>query len=240
MKKIINYFNGFEWTLILGMIFANFITGGLADPIGAICSITGVLCVVLVAKGKISNFAFGLVNVVLYVYLAYTWKLYGDVMLNAFYYLPIQFIGYFTWKKRMSAETGVVKAKTMTGGQLFMVAVGSIVAVGLYAQVLIKLGGNTPYLDSTSTVLSIIAQLLMLFMFAEQWLLWIVVNIVSVAMWLVPAMTGDAAAISMAIMWGAYLVNAMYGYYNWKKMAKEIETKEQEAAKMADACPYKI
>lgn len=240
MKKIINYFNGFEWTLILGMVFANFITGGLGDPIGAICSITGVLCVVLVAKGKISNFAFGLVNVALYVYLAYTWKLYGEVMLNALYYLPIQFIGYFTWKKKMSVETGTVKAKTMSGTQLVILAISSAVAVIAYAQVLIKLGGNTPYLDSTSTVLSVIAQLLMLMMFAEQWLLWIVVNVVSVAMWFVPAMTGDAAAISMTIMWAAYLINAIYGYYNWRKMAKEEENRKGVEAINAAECPYKI
>lgn len=237
MKKMFNYFNGFEWFLILSMIFANLITGGLSEPIGAICSITGVICVVLVAKGKISNYFFGFVNVALYIFIAYQARLYGEVMLNAIYYLPIQFIGYFTWKRKMSAETGTVKAKTMTKKQLFLTIILSAVGIFAYAQLLIVLGGNTPYLDSTSTVLSVIAQLLMLMMFAEQWLLWIIVNIVSVAMWMFPALKGDQAAISMVIMWSAYLINAIYGYINWIKMAK----KEKAIENLENlTCPYKI
>lgn len=221
MKKLLNYFTKSEWAIIIGLILVNIITGGFASLIGTICSITGVLCVVLVRKGKISNFAFGLINVITYIYLAYTWQLYGEVMLNGLYYLPIQFFGYFTWKKHMNNETKTVKAKKMTLKQLLVLAIVSIVGVVGYAQILIYLGGNTPYLDSTSTVLSVIAQALMLLMFAEQWLLWIIVNVVSVAMWTIPAMTGDAAAISMVIMWAAYLINAIYGYVEWKKMAKE-------------------
>lgn len=237
MKKVFNYFNGFEWFLILSMIFANLITGGLSEPIGAICSITGVICVVLVAKGKISNYFFGFVNVALYIFIAYQARLYGEVMLNAIYYLPIQFIGYFTWKRKMSTETGTVKAKTMTKKQLFLTIILSAIGIFAYAQLLIVLGGNTPYLDSTSTVLSVIAQLLMLMMFAEQWLLWIVVNIVSVAMWMFPALKGDQAAISMVIMWSAYLINAIYGYVNWIKMAKKEKAIENLESL---TCPYKI
>lgn len=217
MKKIINYFNGFEWTLIIGMLLANIITGGFAEPIGAICSITGVLCVVLVAKGKLSNFLFGFVNVTLYIFIAWGAKLYGEVMLNTLYYLPVNILGYWIWKRNMNGEE--VKAKLLTMKAKIFGSIGCVIAVFAYGCFLSSLGGNTPFLDSTSTVLSIIAQLLMLSMFAEQWILWIVVNIVSVAMWVIPASTGDAAAISMVIMWGAYLINAIYGYINWKKMA---------------------
>ena len=223
MKKLLNYFNGFEWGLLISMLVANLITGGFSEPIGAICSITGVLCVLLVAKGKLANFYFGIINVGLYVFIAYQASLYGEVMLNGLYYFPIQFIGLYTWKKRMSNETGSVKARTMSRGKLSLIALGCLAAIGVYSQVLLSIGGNTVYLDSTSTVLSIVAQLLMLSMFAEQWLLWIIVDVVSVGMWIIPAMTGDAMAISMTIMWSAYLINAVYGYYNWTKMAKEVQ-----------------
>ena len=219
MTKILNYFNKFELTLIIAMIFTNWITGGLSEPIGAICSITGVLAVVLIAKGKISNFAFGIINVSLYIYLSFTWKLYGDVMLGLLYTLPVQFIGFFTWKNRMG-KNGVVKAKTMNGKQIGLLLVGSVTLISLYAQFLVYLGGNSPYLDASSTILSIVAQVLMLLAFAEQWALWIIVNSISIIMWIIPASTGDSSAISMVVMWTAYLINAIYGYYNWRRMAK--------------------
>ena len=49
---------------------------------GIICSLTGVWCVVLTGKGKVSNFLFGIVNVILYAYISYQAKFYGEVMLN--------------------------------------------------------------------------------------------------------------------------------------------------------------
>lgn len=221
MKKILNYFNWFEWLLIIGIVLANYITGGLSEPIGAICAITGVLCVVLVAKGKISNFFFGVINVALYIFIAWNAKFYGEFMLNLAFYLPVQFIGYYKWKKKMNG--GVVEARTMNAKQLLTtLTLCAMVIIG-YAQILTALGGNSVYLDSTSTILSVVAQILMFMMFAEQWVLWIIVNIVSIGLWVGPAMTGDASAVTMVLMWSGYLINSVYGYWNWKRMAKDVQ-----------------
>ena len=54
--------------------------------------------------------------------------------------------------------------------------------------------------------------------YAEQWLLWIIVNVVSVVMWVL-LIGKDSSAITMVVMWVAYLFNSVYGYYNWKKLA---------------------
>ena len=50
---------------------------------GFVASISGMICVVLAAKGKISNYYFGIVNCIFYAYVAYGWQLYGEVMLKA-------------------------------------------------------------------------------------------------------------------------------------------------------------
>ena len=219
MKQIINYFTGFEWILLFGMILANYITGGLADPIGATCSITGVICVILIAKGKPINFFFGVINVILYIYICWQVPLYGDVMLNALYYLPINIFGYFIWKRNMN--NGVVKAKTLAPEKRFWVVMGSFAGIAVYGTMLNTMGGATPFLDATSTVLAIVAQFLLLNMFAEQWVLWIIINSISVLMWLIVTVTGDTTAISMVIMWTAYLINSLRGYFNWKAMVTE-------------------
>lgn len=61
--------------------------------IGLISSITGMLCVVLVAKGKISNYYFGIVQTLTYAYIAYGYGLYGEVMLNALFYFRYNLSG---------------------------------------------------------------------------------------------------------------------------------------------------
>ncbi|MCP1771804.1 nicotinamide riboside transporter PnuC [Neisseria perflava] len=62
--------------------------------LATIAAITGILCVVFVGKGKISNYFFGLISVSLYAYISYTYTLYGEMMLNLLVYVPVQFIGF--------------------------------------------------------------------------------------------------------------------------------------------------
>ncbi len=98
--KILNLYDYF---LIVGVIASNVIYSFLSkeiDPIGSIAGIAGVICVVLVAKGSIWNYLFGVVNVSLYAYISYKAAIYGDAGLNALYYLPMQFIGWWQWRKR--------------------------------------------------------------------------------------------------------------------------------------------
>jgi nicotinamide mononucleotide transporter len=64
----------YDWFLIVGVIVTNIVYSlltGTMDLIGSVAGITGVLCVVLVAKGSIWNYAFGLVNVSLYAWISY-------------------------------------------------------------------------------------------------------------------------------------------------------------------------
>ncbi len=139
-------------------------------------------------------------------------------MLNALYYLPINIFGYFIWKRNMNGSE--VKAKMMTNKARVAMVVCSGLCIAIYGTILNSIGGSTPYLDSTSTILSIVAQLLMLSMFAEQWILWQIINSVSILMWLPVSLSGDAMGTSMVIMWSAYLINSIYGYKQWKGKVK--------------------
>ena len=101
-----NVLNAYDWFLITGVIASNIIytlLSGNVDIIGSVAGIAGVLCVVLVAKGSIWNYLFGLVNVSMYAYISYKASIYGDAALNALYYVPMQFIGWWQWRKRGAA-----------------------------------------------------------------------------------------------------------------------------------------
>ena len=96
----------YDWFLILGVVASNIIysiLSGNIDIIGSVAGIAGVLCVVLVAKGSIWNYLFGIVNVSMYAYISYKAALYGDAALNALYYVPMQFIGWWQWRQRGAA-----------------------------------------------------------------------------------------------------------------------------------------
>jgi len=114
-----------------------------------------------------------------------------------------------------------VEIKFLTNnGRLFWGFI-SVIAVAMYAMWLEQLGDPLPGLDSASTVLSIIAMILMAWRYMEQWILWIVVDIVSVLMWIFVLMDKGTNDIAILVMWSAYLINAVYGFLMWIKMYKE-------------------
>lgn len=198
--------------------------------LGLISSISGMLCVVLVAKGKIANYYFGMVQTLTYAYIAYGYGLYGEVMLNALFYFPVQFIGIYMWNKNKTNH-GVkgedVKISNLTKtGWLYTVLSIVILTIG-YGFFLKYLGGNLVWTDSATNVLSIAAQILMLKRYTEQWLLWISVNVLSIFLWLGALISQGGNDFSMLVMWSAFLVNSIYGYVNWRKLSiKQV----QEAA----------
>lgn len=221
----------YDWFLIAGVIVSNIVYSvmtGTLDVIGSLAGITGVLCVVLVAKGSIWNYLFGLVNVSLYAYISYKASLYGDAGLNALYYLPMQFIGWWQWRRRGAAVSeaeadgkGVqVKARRFNWRQRAVLALSCTAAVVTMGFVLKEVGDPQPFKDSATTVLSIVAQALMALAFMEQWALWIITNVISVTMWAICVVRGEAHAGVMVIMWVFYLLNSVNGMRVWLKLSK--------------------
>ena len=231
-NKVLSFY---DWFLIVGVIVTNIIysilTGSL-DAVGSVASVAGVLCVVLVTKGSIWNYIFGVVNVSLYAWISYKADLYGDAALNAFYYFPMQFIGWWQWRKRGAAvsqaeagDKGVqVKARRFNWSQRAILAAGCAVAVILFGLLLQRLGDPQPFKDSTTTVLSIVAQALMALAFMEQWALWIITNVVSVVMWSICVARGEAHSGVMVIMWGFYLLNSLNGLRVWIRISASPST----------------
>jgi nicotinamide mononucleotide transporter len=92
--------------------------------------------------------------------------------------------------------------------------------VFFYGLFLKFLNGTLPFVDSVTTVFSIVATIMLTKRLTDQWFYWILVDIWSLVMWIFIFMR-DGNDITVLIMWLAFLVNAVYGYYNWKRMEKE-------------------
>lgn len=89
-----------------------------------------------------------------------------------------------------------------------------------YGVVLKVLNGTLPLVDSMSTVFSVFAQFLCIKRYMEQWVLWIIVDVVTVIMWTYAFIngTGDMATV---LMWSIYLINAIFMFIKWRKDTKE-------------------
>jgi nicotinamide mononucleotide transporter len=192
--------------------------------LGFISAITGILCVVLAAKGKRATFYFGIVNAITYAIVAFGYHLYGEAMLNALFYLPTQFIGLYLWSRHRKNAVEAVNGEDIFTRRLSLKQwlIGTpivLAATGGYILFLAQLNAAQIHLDGVAVVLSITAQVLMLMRFAEQWVLWIVVNVITIALWTVTLAQSGGNDYALLVMWIAYLVNSVYGYVNWRRLS---------------------
>ena len=209
------------WLLLFSIVNVFLYLKWDSGLIGLISAMSGMLCVVLVAKGKISNFVFGIVNTATYAYISYGYGLYGESMLNALFYLPTQFIGLWMWQRHRSVnkvrdEDIEIKRLSLKG---WAVVIASVV-VGAYAymHVLMALDAQQVRIDSVAVVMSVVAQILLTLRYAEQWVLWILVNLLSIVLWVVTLSQSGGSDYTMPVMWTAFLINSIYGWINWLKL----------------------
>ena len=101
--------------------------------IGIISAVSGITYVVCIGKGNISAYFFGMINCVLYSMISFEATLYGEVLLNAGYYLPMMFVGVFLWKKNINQVT-YEKGKTSLWTKYVMAGFGGTYGEGESAQ----------------------------------------------------------------------------------------------------------
>ena len=191
--------------------------------VGILSAVTGILYTVIAGKGKVSCYLFGIINTLLYGWISFQLRLYGEVMLNWGWYLPMMFAGFFCWKKKTDEQHIVRKTRLTPLGRL-TTALLSIAGIAVYAVILHLLNGRSPVLDSTTTVLSVMAMVLTVKRCIEQWVIWTIVNLISIIMWLKVYLESGNSAASL-LMWCIALANGIIFFITW---SRQLEHKQEE------------
>jgi nicotinamide mononucleotide transporter len=204
------------WPLALtttALLFCLF-TG--ADGLTTLTVVSGVGCVSLIAIGKRLGYLVGLVSSVTYAWIAWKNGLFGEVGLNLLFYLPTGVVGYFMWAQHDAG--GTVAMRRLTRSYQFWLVITALAATAMLGGILQNIPGqNSPFVDAATNVLSIIATLLMMWRFAEQWWLYVALNVLTVGLWLLRYFADGFAADSMIFLWLIYLVNSVFGLVVWRR-----------------------
>ena len=203
------------WVILASLVIIGLSIYWNDTLMGIISSTTGVICVICTGKGKLSAYLFGLVNCVLYAIISYQATYYGETMLNALYYVPMQFVGFRVWAKNMNQETGEVNKRHMKPLHRVLTVIGIAAGTVLYGILLERLGDAMPYVDSFTTVSSVVAMIVSIWMFSEQWWIWVAVDVFSVYMWWISFSQGQDNMATL-LMWVVYLGNAVIMLIKWE------------------------
>lgn len=181
--------------------------------ISAVC---GIVCIFFCAKASVSNFVFGLVNTIVYAVYLFYWRIWGTFALEMVVYLPFNILSWIIWSRHRDEDRKeLTKAKKLTPGQDCIVGAVVIAATVVYHYILVQIGGNVPWLDAATVAIGIIATGLEMLRFREQYVLWLITDVVAVVMFI---QHFDPVYLTKKSI---YLIMAVIGLMNWWKLQKK-------------------
>ncbi len=191
---------------------------GQHDWLGLFASWTGIVCVILVAEGRASNYLFGAVNSAIYLILALNKNFYGEV-LTTLYFFIMQPIGLYVWLSNRINDQGKVEESHFEAKKLTLIewmrylALSAVIWIGMgFAYQSIH--SARPFRDSITDATNGVGQLLMTRLYREQWIFWIATNVFSIYLWW-------DQSIQIQGMYWVYTLNSLVGWYQWTKALKK-------------------
>ncbi|EPF18499.1 Nicotinamide riboside transporter pnuC [Cedecea davisae] len=207
--------------------------------IEAVGTLAGLLCIWLASLEKIANYAFGLINVTLFAIIFFQIQLYASLLLQLFFFVA-NLYGWYAWSRQSSNNQALLQIRWLPLPKAIAWLVIIIAAIGLMTifidpvfafltkiavTAMQSIGLNVsqpelqpdayPFWDSSMMVLSIVAMILMTRKYVENWLLWTVINIISVVIF---ALQG-VYAMSLEYLLLTFI--ALNGSRMWIKSARQ-------------------
>ncbi len=207
----------FMLTMILFIIIQAYINND--NYIAVLSAICGITYTYIAGKGNPICYLFGVTGSVFYCILSYQNHLWGNLLLYAAYYLPMQILGFFRWNKNLkNGEKTIIKISLSKRDLCCLISILTIISFFVYLTLIFS-HDTHPILDSLTTVFSLGGMYLTVRRAIEQWIFWMGINLLSLSMWVSVALDG-AKVYSTIIMWAVYLILAIYFYNDWKKELK--------------------
>ncbi|MFV7760035.1 nicotinamide riboside transporter PnuC [Shewanella algae] len=207
--------------------------------IEAVGTVFGLLCIWFASQEKTINYLFGLVNVTLFAIIFYQIQLYGILLLQLFFFCA-NLYGWYAWTRPDQQTGDTLKVRWLSKQKLAFTAAVSVLGIGLmtvyidpvfalFAQVSVDtlnlFGAGLaqpvlepdafPFWDSVMTVLSVVAQILMTRKYVENWILWVLINVVSVGIY------AAQGVYALSIEYIILLFIAANGTRQWMRTAKD-------------------
>ncbi len=195
-------------------------------------TILTIWCVWLTSKAKILSWPVGIAGSLLYLFLFYQIQLYSDLM-EQIYFIVTSVIGWYMWmryKKEQEADHAtVIPAVNSIKENLIWIGV---IVLGTAVLTYFTMNFNNwwpqffpepvsyPMLDALTTVMSFVAQFLLMRKRVESWILWIIVDAIGIGLYWVKGVK------FLSLEYLLFFFIASYGLYNWLKIYRKHHVKK--------------
>lgn len=187
----------------------------------AVAVLFGLLSVWFAKKENILVFPTGIVSVLIYVYICLDVKLYADMGINFFYFI-MSVYGWVKWSRKTDEKK--VRPITYASAKEW---IGSIAGLVFFFIVLVYVlrhytDSNVPVWDALTTAIFIVAMWLMALKKIENWLAWILGDLISIPLY------ASKGLVLTSIQFSVFLILAVAGYLEWRSKCKVQSSKFSE------------
>ena len=222
MKNPFRALNRFEWTLWLSsvsVISLSFILSGGGDWLSMIASLIGVTALIFVAKGYVLGQILTVVFALFYGVVSYCFRYYGEMITYLGMTAPSAVATAIAWMKHPYKDSSEVEVRRITWRQARNLLGLTIAATVLFYWILRAMGNASLIVSTISIATSVVASCLT-FMRSPYYALGYAANdLVLIVLWSVAA-AQDLSCLPMLLCFVMFLLNDLYGFFNWRRMAK--------------------
>lgn len=181
----------------------------------------GILSVWFARKANILVYPFGIVSVLIYVYICFFANLYAHMSINLFYFI-MSVYGWYNWTRK-GQDQKVLPISWNTQKEQWVAVIAIVAAYGLIFLLiwlfkhddLEYIRSFVPYVDSFTTAVFLIGMLLMARKKVENWLCWITGNLVSIPMYFTQGL------VLTSFQYVVFLILAVLGFIEWRKLYRQ-------------------
>lgn len=178
--------------------------------IEGVAFVLGVANVLLLVRRSMWNYPFGIVMVLLYAVIFHDAKLYSDALLQIFF-LVVQIYGWLHWR-RVNLEAGEIRVERLSGrARVLIVAACAAAILGWGALMHSQTDASYHFWDASVAILSVAAQILLARRYVENWLLWILVDLLSIGLY-----AAKGLWLTM-VLYVIFLGLASWGLVQWRR-----------------------
>lgn len=175
----------------------------------AVAVFFGLLSVWFSKQENILVYPTGIISVIIYIYLTLQYKLYADMGINAYYFI-MSVYGWYNWTNAQNRPQIPVSTNSLK--QHFFSVLFLIGSFLLIRWILITFtDSDVPNWDATTTSFALVGMWLMAEKKLENWIAWIITDIISVPLYLYKGLPFTA------VQFLVFTILATWGYFSWRK-----------------------
>lgn len=196
--------------------YATYDTGDIVLEIIAV--IFGFLSVWYSKQNNVLVFPTGMISTLIFVYLLLKWELLGDMMINAYYFI-MSVYGWYFWTKKVdeTCVTPILITTTKEKQTSITIFFATLLFVFLVYQTFDKWRSWVAYVDALTTAIFFVGMWLMAKRKIENWVFWIIGDIISVPLYFYKGFTFTS------FQYLGFTVIAIYGFLAWKKLLNNTQ-----------------